>query len=144
MSDIQTQIDKLVAGFVADLTTLARAQAREVLLAALDGAGGRSAGGRGKGRALAPSARRGKGAKRSAGELDKLCDRVTTFVAAQPGLRIEQINKELGTSTRDLALPIRKLIADGAIRTEGAKRSTKYFPGEGGGSGGGKRRRKKR
>ncbi len=45
MSDIQTQIDKLVAGFVADLTTLARAQAREVLLAALDGAGGRSAGG---------------------------------------------------------------------------------------------------
>ncbi len=69
---------------------------------------------------------------------------MTTFVAAQPGLRIEQINKELGTSTRDLALPIRKLIADGAIRTEGAKRSTKYFPGEGGGSGGGKRRRKKR
>ena len=29
---------------------------------------------------------------------------------AHPGLRIEQINKELGTLTKDLALPIRKLL----------------------------------
>ena len=50
-----------------------------------------------------------------------------SFVAKHPGLRIEQINKELGTSTKDLALPIRKLIAEGQIKTKGKKRSTTYF-----------------
>ena len=64
-----------------------------------------------------------------------------------PGLRIEQINKELGTQTRDLALPLRKLISEGAVRTEGEKRSTQYFPGAGKSRGDGAsapRRRKKR
>ena len=49
-----------------------------------------------------------------------------------PGLRIEQINKQLGTTTKDLALPIRKLIAEGALKAKGEKRSTTYFAGEGG------------
>ena len=47
-----------------------------------------------------------------------------------PGLRIEQINKQLGTTTKDLALPIRKLIAEGALKTKGEKRSTAYFASE--------------
>jgi len=50
-------------------------------------------------------------------------------VKAHPGLRIEQINKELGTTTKDLALPIRKLISEAAITAKGEKRSTTYFPG---------------
>ena len=54
-------------------------------------------------------------------------ERLLTFVSKHPGLRIEQINKQLGTTTKDLALPIRKLIADGAIKTKGEKRSTTYF-----------------
>lgn len=37
---------------------------------------------------------------------------------------------ELGTVTKDLALPIRKLIADGVLIAKGQKRSTKYFPGK--------------
>ena len=53
----------------------------------------------------------------------------SSFVTKHPGLRIEQINKQLGTSTKDLALPIRKLIADGVIKTKGKKRSTTYFAG---------------
>jgi hypothetical protein len=44
-------------------------------------------------------------------------------------MRIEQINKELGTSTRDLQLPIRKLIASGALKSKGEKRATTYFAG---------------
>ena len=50
--------------------------------------------------------------------------RLAAFVGKHPGMRIEQINKQLGTTTKDLALPIRKLIADGSIKTKGAKRST--------------------
>lgn len=44
-------------------------------------------------------------------------------------IRIEEINREMGTSTKELALPIRKLIAAKAIKSVGAKRSTKYFAG---------------
>lgn len=49
------------------------------------------------------------------------------FVAKNPGLRIEQINKQLGTTTKELALPIRKLVASGAVKTKGKRRSTSYF-----------------
>jgi hypothetical protein len=80
------------------------------------------AGSRGRGR--------GRGAKRTADELDNLAETFHSFVAKHPGLRIEQINKQLGTSTKDLALPIRKLIAEGALKTKGEKRSTTYFAGE--------------
>ena len=60
-----------------------------------------------------------------------LADSFVEFVTKNPGLRIEQINKQLGTSTKDLALPIRKLLSEGAIKAKGKKRSTAYFPGEG-------------
>ena len=52
-------------------------------------------------------------------------------MASSPGLRIEQINKAMGTNTTELALPLRKLVADGALKTEGQRRATKYFPGSG-------------
>jgi len=73
---------------------------------------------------------RGKGDKRSADELDALATRFLAFVKMHPGLRIEQINKELHTSTKDLQLPIRKLLADRKLKATGNKRSTTYsLPG---------------
>ena len=74
--------------------------------------------------------RGGRGAKRSSADLEALSERFASFVAASPGLRIEQINKQLGTTTKDLALPIRKLISEGRIKAKGQKRSTTYFPGK--------------
>jgi predicted transcriptional regulator len=74
--------------------------------------------------------RGGRGAKRSSADLEALSDRFASFVAANPGLRIEQINKQLGTTTKDLALPIRKLISEGMLKAKGQKRSTTYFPGK--------------
>ena len=71
--------------------------------------------------------RGGRGVKRRPEDLEALCNQLAAFVKSHPGLRIEQINKELGTSTKDLALPIRKLIAEGQIKTKGKKRSTTYF-----------------
>ena len=74
--------------------------------------------------------RGGRGAKRTPADLEALSDKFASFVKANPGLRIEQINKELGTTTKDLALPIRKLISDGVITAKGQKRSTTYFAGQ--------------
>jgi hypothetical protein len=80
------------------------------------------------------------GVKRDAAALDGLSQKFVAFVTKHPGLRIEQINRQLGTTTKSLALPIRKLIADGSIKARGQKRSTTYELATGR-SGGGKRRK---
>lgn len=133
MSDLNSQISKLVSEFVDNVTALARRAAVDTLTSSLDDRGG----GRRRGGSLAAvgdvlkAERRGKGAKRSSSQLDRLQSRVMEFVTANPGMRIEQINKELGTSTRDLQLPIRKLIATGSLKSKGEKRATTYFAGAG-------------
>jgi hypothetical protein len=66
-------------------------------------------------------------AKRSAADLEVLSQRFVVFVRANPGLRIEQINPQLGTTTDELILPIRKAIEQGLITKKGKRRSTKYF-----------------
>jgi predicted transcriptional regulator len=48
-------------------------------------------------------------------------------VGSNPGLRIEQINRALGTRTAELRLPLRKLIAAKQIKTKGQRRATRYF-----------------
>jgi hypothetical protein len=132
MSDFQTEMNRVVQGFVAQITELARRAAIDTLESALTGKAGR---GRPRNGAVATFSvvgrPRGKGAKRSADELDKLSEQFIEFVRQNPGLRIEQINKQLNTTTKDLALPIRKLIGEGALKAKGQKRSTTYFAGEG-------------
>jgi hypothetical protein len=138
MSDFQNQMNRVVASFVTQITELARRAAIDTLEAALSGREARQAASASAG----PGRVRGRGAKRSPDELDKLAERFQVFVKENPGLRIEQINKQLGTTTKDLALPIRKLLAEGSIHAKGQKRSTTYFAGTGGGGGGGGRKKK--
>jgi hypothetical protein len=138
MSDFQNDMNHTVQGFVAQITELARRAAISTLESAFNGrAGGRVAAAAAPAAALAAAGatragrpRGGRGAKRTAEDLEAMSEKFATFVKANPGLRIEQINKELGTTTKDLALPIRKLVADKVISTKGQKRSTTYFPGK--------------
>ncbi len=131
MNDFQNDMNRTVQGFVAQITELARRAAIDTLESAF---GSRAPRGGGGGAVAAPTGhvgrpRGGRGAKRTAADLEALSGKFASFVKANPGLRIEQINKELGTTTKDLALPIRKLISDGVIKAKGKKRSTTYFPG---------------
>ena len=133
MSDFQNEMNRVVQGFVAQITELARRAAIDTLESAFGGRGGRSAP---AAQALAANLGRvgrprgGRGAKRSSADLQELSERFASFVSSNPGLRIEQINKQLGTTTKDLALPIRKLISENRIKAKGQKRSTTYFPGK--------------
>jgi len=138
MSDFQNEMNRVVQGFVAQITELARRAAIDTLESAF---GGRAVRGGAPAAAIAAVAagpsggrvgrpRGGRGAKRSAADLEALSEQFASFVKANPGLRIEQINKQLGTTTKDLALPIRKLISEGVISAKGQKRSTTYFPGK--------------
>ena len=140
MSDFQNEMNRVVQGFVAQITELARRAAIDTLESAFGGRGGGGGGGGGRGAPAAEALvanlgrvgrpRGGRGAKRSSADLEALSTRFAQFVASSPGLRIEQINKQLGTTTKDLALPIRKLISEGQISAKGQKRSTTYFPGK--------------
>jgi len=135
MSDFQIQMNRAVAGFVTQITELARRAAIDTLEAALNGREARpkaAAASAGPGPGPGPGRGRARGAKRSSDELDKLAEHFQAFVKENPGLRIEQINKHLGTTTKDLALPIRKLLAEGAIHAKGQKRSTAYYAGSSG------------
>lgn len=126
MANLQNDIQRLVDDFVSQVTELARRAAMDTLESALGKSGARGA----TGGPRISRAARGRGAKRTPEELEKLQSDFLAFVSKNPGLRIEQINKQLGTTTKDLALPIRKLIADGSLKVKGKKRSTTYFPGK--------------
>jgi hypothetical protein len=138
MSDFQNEMNRTVQGFVAQITELARRAAITTLESAFNGRASRSvavaapavAALVAPGVARAGRPRGGRGAKRTPADLEALSEKFASFVKASPGLRIEQINKELGTTTKDLALPIRKLIAEGVVIAKGQKRSTTYFPGK--------------
>jgi hypothetical protein len=134
MTDFQNQMNHTVQTFIAQISELARRAALDTLESAFGSAparGTRSAA------VFAPSSSParagrppgGRGVKRTADDIFAMSQRLVSFVKANPGLRVEQINKELGTTTKDLALPIRKLVADGVLTSKGNKRSTTYFPG---------------
>jgi hypothetical protein len=127
-TDIDSRVRGLVEAFASDLTALIRESAFETVRAAL---GESRSSGRGRGAARASAgARRAapKGAKRPPGEISKLTTRLLDYVKGHKGQRIEQIAKGMGVSTRELNLPVKKLIAAKSIRTRGQRRATQYFP----------------
>jgi hypothetical protein len=67
-----------------------------------------------------------KGQKRAPEDIAALTNDLRLYIAKNPGQRIEQIGKALGVPTKELALPARKLIAAGQVRTKGEKRATEY------------------
>lgn len=70
---------------------------------------------------------RTKRAKRTPAELVTLTGILLKYITKHPGQRIEKIAPGLGTTTGDLKLPIKTLIADKRVTTKGQKRSTTYF-----------------
>jgi len=128
MLDPQREIQALVDRFVTDLGTLAKRIAVEQLQTAF-GAGfvDRAApGSRGR-RAAAPApVQRGR-QRRPQGELEALRDKLLAAVAEKPGRRTEELNAALGTRTPQIAQLLRRLVVEQRIRTEGARRGTRYF-----------------
>lgn len=138
-SPVSDQVRSLVESFVAEMSDLIRRSAMETVQHALAGGeaprrGRRGAPGgrRGAAPALAAAPRgarlRAKGAKRSPDELEELTNQLLAYVKSNPGQRIEQIAEGMGTSTKELNLPAKKLIGNKSLKTRGHKRATQYFP----------------
>jgi hypothetical protein len=133
MLDPQREIQALVDTFVADLSELAKRIAIEQIHTAF-GVGAKlalAAPAPRTRKAAAPPvvekpARRGR-ARRAAGELEELRDKLLAAVAEKPGRRTEELNEALGTETPQIAQLLRRLVSEDRIRTEGARRGTRYF-----------------
>ena len=126
----QREVAKTVRRFTALMTELARravVREAELGLAATGSHRRRASDALLTSGVLPGHSRPGRGSRRTAAELDELAARFVAFVAENPGLGIEQTNEHLGTTTADLALPIRKLVAADALKTEGRNRATRYF-----------------
>ncbi len=124
MSDIQHAINERIDEFVAQITELAKQAALETLESGLSG-GGR----RGSDKVLTGGARgRRKSGKRSPEEIQVHADELLNHLRENQGQRMEAIAKALGSTTKDLTLPIKKLLQQGLVRVEGQKRATSYYP----------------
>jgi hypothetical protein len=135
---LNDRIRARVEQFAEELSVLIRESAMETVRDALGGVSGvarRGAAGRSRPAALPPATRnlgRGrslsKGAKRAPEEIERLTGKLADYIKGNPGQRIEQIADGMGTDTRELNLPAKKLLASKQIKTRGQKRATTYFP----------------
>ena len=80
-------------------------------------------------KAAAPAAasKRKAGQKRSPDEIVKTTEKLLSYIGKNSGQRIEEIAKGVGNSTKELTLPVKKLLNDKKIVAKGEKRATRYF-----------------
>jgi hypothetical protein len=71
--------------------------------------------------------RRAKGGKRDPKALEALVSKLHSAVKSKPGQRVEEIARSLGTSTKELMLPMRKLRDAKKVQMKGTRRAARYF-----------------
>lgn len=135
--DIKNRINS----FLTELSGLVRKAALEAVHEVLAGTGttrrrrgpGRPRGTAkrrpGRPRTTAVRAKSARGGKRTSEQVEAMAARVLAHVKANAGHRLEQISQGIRVATKELKLPVIKLIAAKKLRTEGRKRGTKYFAG---------------
>lgn len=127
--DPHREIKALVDNFVADLSELAKRIAIEHLKTAFAAgtqvatSAPRSAPRPAPRPAPAPRSR----ARRGQREIAALQGKLLATIAEQPGRRAEDLGSALGTKTAQIAQPLRRLVVERLVRTEGARRGTRYF-----------------
>lgn len=133
-NSVNDRIRSRVESFAEELSSLIRDSAMETVREAL-GAGSSPRRGARAGRAAVSGpagatrggSRREKGQKRDPEEIERLTGRLLDYVKGNSGQRIEQIAAGMGTVTKELNLPVKKLIAQKSLKTKGQKRATQYF-----------------
>jgi hypothetical protein len=78
-------------------------------------------------KAAPKAAKGGKRIRRSAKEIGAMGQKISDYIAKNPGQRAEQIKKALKLSDTDWALPIKKLVDEKKLSVKGQKRATTYF-----------------
>jgi hypothetical protein len=122
------RVEALIRDFASQLQELIREQlsmdVTAAVQASLGGAPARRGKGAKNGAVRAPS--RDKGGKRTPEEIEKIAARLLTYISSNPGQRSEQIAAATKISTGELALPIKRLLADKKVKASGKARGTTY------------------
>src|SRR5688572_29202933 len=123
-SEIRSRID----AFVIDLSNLVKIAALESVADALGGQAapprrgrppGRRGPGRPRGHGRPPKAANGRRVRGSSADLEGASQQVLAYIQANPGQRVDQIAKALGSSSKELKRPVAALLSQKAVRTEG-------------------------
>lgn len=133
MLDPHRKIQALIDSFVADLGEIAKQIALEQLKTAFGSVklaplppSSFSTSSASSSSSSSAASRRSR-ARRGQHEIEALRGKLLTVIGDNPGCRAEDINSALGTRTPQIAQPLRRLVADRLVRTEGARRGTRYF-----------------
>jgi hypothetical protein len=137
MKDFEAVLEKKIEEFVDELQALVRDAA---LAAVQDALGAKNVKVAKPGPKKAPKKRAAEAptskkaptkpvGRRSPEQLSRTVAKLRAQIKANPGQSMEELASKLGTETKVLALPVKKLLARGEVRKEGVKRNTRYFPG---------------
>jgi hypothetical protein len=137
-ANLDREIRSRIDSFVGDLSQLVKIAALEAVHDALGAnleAGARADGSatarqprRGAGRPPLVAAKRGRRAgKRSSEAVLETAATTLAYIQANDGQRLEEIAKGLSVTTKELKLPIAKLLEQKKLKTKGQKRGTRYF-----------------
>ena len=121
------EVERLVREFTTKLEQVIRSQVvseiDNAVRAAVQGVGG---GARGGGRGRVAKVVSAGGGKRTPEQIAKTAAKLLSFIAANPGQRAEQIADGTKISTSEMALPIKRLLAEKKIKASGVARGTTY------------------
>ncbi len=118
--------------FVAELSAIVQESTLETVTEALGAAAPKRPGRpRAKATKKPRAAKVRKGGRRSAGDVAATQARVVAHVRANQGCSVSDIAAALGLTTKDLQLPVKKLVEDGKLRTTGQRRGTRYHTSRG-------------
>ena len=126
---MSSKVEQLVQEFVANLRAAIAEDASEMFKMAAGGgsvSASKSKLGVGSTPKKALPAAKERGGKRTSEDIAAQAAQILSYLKKNPGQGAEQLGGALGMTTGEMALPIKKLIADKAIKATGQKRGTKY------------------
>jgi N-acetylmuramoyl-L-alanine amidase len=126
--NINDVIARRIQEFAKELEALVRQAALDAVASSFGGSAPRAAAPLAKPAAKASAKAASSGGTRAPELLASHVSKAADWIMANPGHGVEDMAKALGLETKDLALPIQKLLKAKTITRRGVKRATKYFP----------------
>jgi len=131
-STLNSEIRSKIDAFVEQLTAHVKKAALDSVREALGNGVAPARRGPGRPRMNVKVGRPAKSAmtgKRSAEDVAAMAEKVAAYVKANEGQRLDQIAVGMNLTTKELTLPVAKLLASKQLRKAGIQRGTKYFVG---------------
>ena len=130
-STLDLELRSKIDAFLDEISSLVKQTALDSVHAALGNGVTAVRRGPGRPRVTMTSAPAGAGGKRTSEQVVATAERIAAYVKSNPGARLEQIASGLGTSSKELKLPVIKLLSAKTLTKKGQKRGTMYFAGGG-------------